>query len=524
MKKSKDNSIDKNENVIINNNKKRTQVERVVTKDLIKMKEEELNDRNLYKDFLKFKQFIEMEKDMERKKLAKNLIRRKSEEKILNKKIDINNNKLNNSKDDDSINSILSFENRFKKVFIKETYSEKNFDSDKSVEEIDSSLSNDEIILSDKVKKDSSRSFDVEKFKGKYYYHKTEDENLLYRFIYNSHYKRKKNYVVYLKCSTKTCSGRGEIELSDLTEEIDTDKIKITTKCDSLQKHDHNLQFIIWEKLDNNKFDDIDLNSKESVELIYEWIFINNRSFSAEDANRHYLSIFNKGIALNLQVLRNIKNRIKMRNNLEQTFDERMDKIKDPDGKEFLEYKISYSNNADEIRFFCNNEMKNNLNDANIKQWYFDFTYYSCPINRNKIRNVGVMIGEDIRNGSLKLGFLTISKKETVETIEVIFNLVYFINKSFSPECIVIDFSKALLKLLDRKFPSKVIGCFFHFCQALWKKSNSLGLRNAINAKKTKELIFELKKLCFIKFSDIDEEFNAIYESFNTSLSFKEFF
>lgn len=217
--------------------------------------------------------------------------------------------------------------------------------------------------------------------------------------------------------------------------------------------------------------------------MIYEWIFLKNPSFTAEESNRYYLSKFSNGIALDHKSIRDIKQIIKLRNNLEQTFHDRLDKIKDDEGKEFLEYKLSYSNNTDEIRFFCNSEMKNNLRDDNIKQWYFDFTYYCCPTNRSNYKNVGVLVGEDCRNGSLSLGFLTVSKKESERTIDLIFHLVKLINPNFNPDYIVCDFSKSILKSLDKLFTSRIIGCFFHFSQALWRKANSIGLKSNLYCK-----------------------------------------
>jgi len=45
----------------------------------------------------------------------------------------------------------------------------------------------------------------------------------------------------------------------------------------------------------------------------------------------------------------------------------------------------------------------------------------------------------------------------------------------FDPDVIVTDFEASTLEALKQHFPrARLVGCYFHFCQALWKKIQEL--------------------------------------------------
>lgn len=54
-------------------------------------------------------------------------------------------------------------------------------------------------------------------------------------------------------------------------------------------------------------YDLINVKKIESIKLIYQWIFIENPSYTLEDATNFYLSKFNNGISLNKEHINNIR-------------------------------------------------------------------------------------------------------------------------------------------------------------------------------------------------------------------------
>ena len=62
-----------------------------------------------------------------------------------------------------------------------------------------------------------------------------------------------------------------------------------------------------------------------------------------------------------------------------------------------------------------------------------------------------------------------------------------------------LDFEKAARKALNEIFPeSNIIGCYFHFIKALWKKAKKFGLIRKKSIKDIIILIFAYKIYCFI--------------------------
>ena len=51
------------------------------------------------------------------------------------------------------------------------------------------------------------------------------------------------------------------------------------------------------------------------------------------------------------------------------------------------------------------------------------------------------------------------------------------LNLTLDPATVQIDFELAAIRAVEREFPkAEVKGCYFHYCQALWRKVQNLGL------------------------------------------------
>lgn len=71
---------------------------------------------------------------------------------------------------------------------------------------------------------------------------------------------------------------------------------------------------------------------------------------------------------------------------------------------------------------------------------------------------------------------------------------------------------------------SQILPCFFHFCQALWRKANKLRLRRSKYISLAKDMILNLKVLAFTKIEDVVKRFENIKRYFTRlGENFEEF-
>ena len=73
------------------------------------------------------------------------------------------------------------------------------------------------------------------------------------------------------------------------------------------------------------------------------------------------------------------------------------------------------------------------------------------------------------------------------------YNKVFIVIKEYAngkfvniePKRIICDFEKSLLNSLSISFPTtKITGCYFHYCQAIYRKIQKFGLGNVYNNNK----------------------------------------
>ncbi len=76
----------------------------------------------------------------------------------------------------------------------------------------------------------------------------------------------------------------------------------------------------------------------------------------------------------------------------------------------------------------------------------------------------------------------------------------------------------------DKEKLPRIVPCFFHFAQCMWRKANKLGLRKKENAKNSKNMILNIKILPFLPLQEVDDHFYMIYEEYEgKGKAFKEF-
>ena len=83
------------------------------------------------------------------------------------------------------------------------------------------------------------------------------------------------------------------------------------------------------------------------------------------------------------------------------------------------------------------------------------------------------------------------------------------------PLVVSLDFEAALINSVQTVHkPESVIGCFFHYSQAFWRKANDMKLRKHEIKLLTIVLITSMRFLCFVSKNDVVGLWDQIKEAF----------
>ena len=142
--------------------------------------------------------------------------------------------------------------------------------------------------------------------------------------------------------------------------------------------------------------------------------------------------------------------------------------------------------------------MLNNLNNANIEQYFMDGTYKIVPNFGNFKTMVTLLVYNKEINAFVQCCY-TLLTDETENIYEKFLHLLK-INYNFIPKYLIIDFSKSEENAIKQIYENetKIIFCFFHFVQCLWRRINKIDLRKKEYIKVSKSLIFIIKLFAFI--------------------------
>ena len=103
----------------------------------------------------------------------------------------------------------------------------------------------------------------------------------------------------------------------------------------------------------------------------------------------------------------------------------------------------------------------------------------------------------------------------TKDTYKEVSNQLLICKPDLDPKSIQIDFEQAFISAFKDIFPNaKINGCFFHFCQCVWRKIQSLGLQKMYSENSTFAL--QVKQLCalaFVPVHDVVYAFEELIES-----------
>ncbi|KAF0987998.1 LOW QUALITY PROTEIN: hypothetical protein HZS_7399, partial [Henneguya salminicola] len=95
--------------------------------------------------------------------------------------------------------------------------------------------------------------------------------------------------------------------------------------------------------------------------------------------------------------------------------------------------------------------------------WYYDGPFKTCPLIFTQLYTIHVFISDKI----IPVLYTLLPNKSTI-----IDDRIYA--PFLSPSRIIIDFEKSALRSIQTKFPDVTVsGCYFHFSQNLWCKTQS---------------------------------------------------
>lgn len=146
------------------------------------------------------------------------------------------------------------------------------------------------------------------------------------------------------------------------------------------------------------------------------------------------------------------------------------------------------------------------------QEWYVDGTFEVSPLLFKQVITVNVIF-----NGkNLPLIYSLLPNKSEASYREFFEMLLNNTDKSISPPTrFIIDFEIAVIITIRKLFINSLInGCYFHYCQSLWRNVQKKGLITVISKSKTFRVSYrQLQCLAFVNLQDVVFTFNLIKEN-----------
>ncbi|KAL8610282.1 hypothetical protein ACOMHN_062014 [Nucella lapillus] len=155
-------------------------------------------------------------------------------------------------------------------------------------------------------------------------------------------------------------------------------------------------------------------------------------------------------------------------------------------------------------------------------------TFYTCPRLFYQLFSIHVEC-----NGQLFPMMFTFLPDKSQLTYQRLFRLMKaraaVMGLEFAPSKVRTDFEQAIIMSVRLEFPrARVVGCLFHFCQALWKKVKALGgVVQYKEDEETRKYIRRCAALAFVPIERLDEawlEIQAGVEDEPLTTAFSDYF
>ena len=166
-----------------------------------------------------------------------------------------------------------------------------------------------------------------------------------------------------------------------------------------------------------------------------------------------------------------------------------------------------------------NDEMEENIKNKNNCQYFLDTRYYATPPNskQNKMVEILAFNKADYKTVICNLSIISNENKEIFLAL-----FEYLRNRyNWQPKLITIDYSIPELTSIFSVFPKvTILPCFFHFIKNIIKKLPQLKSRNNNVINTTRNLLSNIKLLCFIPLSIVQDFYEKINNKFGRKKNF----
>ena len=169
-------------------------------------------------------------------------------------------------------------------------------------------------------------------------------------------------------------------------------------------------------------------------------------------------------------------------------------------------------------------DMIKNINLVGNIQYFSDTTYYCIPPQCKSLK-MWVLLSYNTDYNKTLICNISLIKNENYETFRMVLNYLKD-NYNFKPNIMTTDFCKASYKALKSIYENiRIVPCFFHLIQNLNLHLPQLKSKTKSIKNNAKNLIVNMKLLCFVDEIKIDELFNKIKEKYDNSFhDFLEYF
>jgi hypothetical protein len=145
----------------------------------------------------------------------------------------------------------------------------------------------------------------------------------------------------------------------------------------------------------------------------------------------------------------------------------------------------------------------------NATTWIMDGTFKEAPGIFTQLYTIHAVVQDYVFPC-----VYTLLPNKSKKIYERLFDILKQKRPRLSPRVVILDFEKAVHKALLKSFPGVTIqGCLFHLSQSVWRKSQSLGLKELyINDPNVRRIIKSLPALAFLPTNQVAAAYHELDE------------
>lgn len=142
--------------------------------------------------------------------------------------------------------------------------------------------------------------------------------------------------------------------------------------------------------------------------------------------------------------------------------------------KDFLlaDYYHEEGEEQTRILVFCSKDSREKIPE--IKEYFVDGTFYSCPPPFAQIYNIHGDVNSTSETTTVMPLIFALMSNRTEKSYKILFNLILSQLPEWEPLKIHCDYEKAAMNAISKVFPNCTIkGCYYHWVRNIWKNAES---------------------------------------------------